>query len=254
MEREKDKMGSGGVAVVWGEGMGVEIRGEFSLQWPRRGLLTGFHRAFLPLELVANGPPTELCYSMAPHSSTLAWRIPWTEEPGGLPSMRSHRVGHDWCDFTFTFHFHALEKEMVTHSSVLAWRIPGTGEPGGLTSMGWHRVGHDWHDLVVAAASFHYFISLILSSSQTPILPQRIKQWITCRQIPPLGNRGRSKEYHGMWDPSQTLHSLERSSSTWPVEPATNVTCHLLAASFGRLFNLSEPVFSSAKWKWINTT
>ena len=46
-------------------------------------------------------------------------------------------------DFTFTFHFHALEKEMATHSSVLAWRIPGTGEPGGLPSIGSHRVGHD---------------------------------------------------------------------------------------------------------------
>ena len=46
-------------------------------------------------------------------------------------------------DFPFTFHFHALEKEMATHSSVLAWRIPGTGEPGGLPSMGSHRVGHD---------------------------------------------------------------------------------------------------------------
>ena len=46
-------------------------------------------------------------------------------------------------DFTFTFHFHALEKEMTTHSGVLAWRIPGTGEPGGLPSMGSHRVGHD---------------------------------------------------------------------------------------------------------------
>ena len=46
-------------------------------------------------------------------------------------------------DFTFTFHFHALEKEMATHSSVLAWRVPGTGEPGGLLSMGSHRVGHD---------------------------------------------------------------------------------------------------------------
>ena len=49
-------------------------------------------------------------------------------------------------DFTFIFHFHALEKEMATHSSVLAWRIPGTGEPGGLPSMGSHRVGHDWSD------------------------------------------------------------------------------------------------------------
>ena len=52
-------------------------------------------------------------------------------------------------DFTFTFHFHALEKDMATHSSVLAWRIPGTGEPGGLPSMGSHRVGHDWSDLAV---------------------------------------------------------------------------------------------------------
>ena len=52
-------------------------------------------------------------------------------------------------NFTFTFHFHALEKEMATYSSVLAWRIPGTGEPGGLLSMGSHRVGHDWRDLVV---------------------------------------------------------------------------------------------------------
>ena len=55
-------------------------------------------------------------------------------------------------DFTFTFHFHALENEMATHSSVLAWRIPGTGEPGGLPSMGSHRVGHNWSDLAAAAA------------------------------------------------------------------------------------------------------
>ena len=54
-------------------------------------------------------------------------------------------------DFPFTFHCHALEKEMATHSSVLAWRIPGTGEPGGLLSMGSHRVGHDWSDLAAAA-------------------------------------------------------------------------------------------------------
>ena len=54
--------------------------------------------------------------------------------------------------FTFTFHFHALEKEMATQSSVLAWRTPGTGEPGGLPSMGSHRVGHDWSDLAAAAA------------------------------------------------------------------------------------------------------
>ena len=56
-------------------------------------------------------------------------------------------------DFTFTFHFPALEKEMATHSSVLAWRIPGIGEPSGLPSMGSHRVGHDWSDLAAAAAA-----------------------------------------------------------------------------------------------------
>ena len=56
-------------------------------------------------------------------------------------------------DFRFTFHIHALEKEMATHSSVLAWRIPGMGEPGGLPSMGSHRVGHDWRDLAAAAAA-----------------------------------------------------------------------------------------------------
>ena len=75
---------------------------------------------------------------MAPHSSTLAWKIPRMEEPGGLQSMGSLRVGHVLSDFTFTSHFHALEKEMATHSRVLAWRIPGTREPGGLPSMGLH--------------------------------------------------------------------------------------------------------------------
>ena len=79
---------------------------------------------------------------MVLYSSTLVWKIPWMEEPGRLQSMGSLRGGHE-SYFTFTFHFHALEKEMATHSSVLAWRIPGAGEPGGLTSMGSHRVGHD---------------------------------------------------------------------------------------------------------------
>ena len=79
---------------------------------------------------------------MAPHSCTLAWKIPWTKEPGGLQSMRSLSRTR-LRDFTFTFHFHALEKEMATRSSDLAWRIPGTGEPDGLPSMGSHRVGHD---------------------------------------------------------------------------------------------------------------
>ena len=63
-------------------------------------------------------------------------------------------------DFTFTFHFHSLEKEMATHSSVLAWRIPRTGEPGGLLSMGSHRVRHDWSDLAAAAAAILMMLNI----------------------------------------------------------------------------------------------
>ena len=69
-------------------------------------------------------------------------------------------------DFTFTFHFHALEKEMATHSRVLAWRILGTAEPGGLPSMGSHRVRHDWSSLAAAAAVYIcqcYFLGLSFS-------------------------------------------------------------------------------------------
>ena len=133
---------------------------------------------------------------MATHSSILAWRIPWTEEPGRLQSIGSQESGtaeatactQAWIyliyngtplqysclenpmdggawkaavhgvaknrtglsDFSFTFHFHALEKEMATHSSVLAWRVPGTGVPGGLPSLRPHRVRHNWSDLAAA--------------------------------------------------------------------------------------------------------
>ena len=79
---------------------------------------------------------------MAPHSSTLAGksmdRGAWWAAVHGVAGS-SERLS----DFTFTFHFHALEKEMAPHSSVLAWRIPGTGKPDGLPSLGSHRVGHD---------------------------------------------------------------------------------------------------------------
>ena len=85
---------------------------------------------------------------MAPHSCL--------EKPmdGGAWWAAIHEVAKSrtrLSDFTFTFHFHALEEEMATQSSVLAWRIPGTGEPGGLPSMGLNRVGHDWSDLAAAA-------------------------------------------------------------------------------------------------------
>ena len=77
---------------------------------------------------------------------------------GGAWWAAVHGVTKSWTrlsNFTFTFHFHALEKEMATHSSVLAWRIPGTEEPSGLPSMGSHRVGHDWSDLAAAIYCLH---------------------------------------------------------------------------------------------------
>ena len=81
--------------------------------------------------------------AMAPHSSTLAWKIPWMEEPWWAAVHGVDRSQTRVSDFTFTFRFHALEKEMATHSIVLAWRVPGTAEPGGLLSLGSHRVRHD---------------------------------------------------------------------------------------------------------------
>ena len=87
----------------------------------------------------------------------------WLENPmdGGAWWAAVHGVAKSWrwlSYFTFSFHFHALEKETATHSSVLAWRIPGTGEPGGLPSLGLHRVGHNWSDLAAAAAAYIYLL------------------------------------------------------------------------------------------------
>ena len=109
-----------------------ELNPKFASLWPENSQAIQFSSVQLSLPEKA----------MAPHSSTLAWKIPWTEEPGRLQSMGFRRVGHDFT-FTFAFHFHALEKEMATHSSVLAWRVPETGEPGGLPCTGSHRVRYD---------------------------------------------------------------------------------------------------------------
>ena len=89
---------------------------------------------------------------MATHSSTLAWKVPWTEEPGGLQSMGLQRVGHDWSNLahlspplTFGKHWPVLsEKAVAPHSSTSAWKIPWMEAPGSLQSMGLLRVGHDW--------------------------------------------------------------------------------------------------------------
>ena len=76
-------------------------------------------------------------------------------------------------NFTFSFHFHALEKDMATHSSVLAWRIPGMVEPDGLPSMGSHRVGHDWSDLAVAVSNFQ---GINFQNKQTAHVTQKKKK------------------------------------------------------------------------------
>ena len=84
---------------------------------------------------------------------------------GGAWQASVHGVAKSWTrlsDFTFTFHFHELEKEMATHSSVLAWRIPGTGEPGGLPSVGSPRVRHDCSNLAAAAAASLNFTTKLL--------------------------------------------------------------------------------------------
>ena len=104
-------------------------------------------------------------------------------------------------DFTFTFHFHALEKVMATHSSVLAWRIPGMGEPGGLPSMGSHRVGHDWSDLAAAVLKFK---PTTAASLQSAILGIRAHQLPSpCPGMPCIRL--------GVWLPSSPSHVCKRS-------------------------------------------
>ena len=81
-------------------------------------------------------------------------------------------------DFTFTFHFHALEKEMATHSSVLAWRSPGMGEPGGLPSMGSHRVGHNWSDLAAADSSVGKEATYLLQKKMKQVHTPKISHYL----------------------------------------------------------------------------
>ena len=96
-------------------------------------------------------PLSKLCWiSQKVNHFTLAWKIPWMEEPGRLQSMGSLRVGHDWATSLSLFTFMHWRRKWQPNSSVLAWRIPGIGEPGGLLSMRLHRVKHDWSDLAAA--------------------------------------------------------------------------------------------------------
>ena len=111
---------------------------------------------------IGEGNGTPFQYSCLENSMDRgAW---WVLRVHGVTKSRT------WLsNFTFTFHFHALEKEMATHSSVLAWRIPGMGEPGGLPSMGSHKVEHDWSDLAAAVNNgIHVSFSVLVSSGYVP--------------------------------------------------------------------------------------
>ena len=83
---------------------------------------------------------------MATHSSTLAWKLPWTEEPGRLQSLGSQRIRHDWVTSLHSLHTLSLGKELATRSSILVWRVLWTEEPGGPRSMRSQSVRHDWSD------------------------------------------------------------------------------------------------------------
>ena len=107
---------------------------------------------------------------MAPHSSTLAWKIPWTEEPGRLQSMGSLRVGHDWATSLSLFTFMPWRRKWQPTPVFLPGESQGQGEPGGLPCMGLHRVRHDWSDLAAAAAAVCTCQCSSLHSSH-PLLP-----------------------------------------------------------------------------------
>ena len=100
---------------------------------------------------------------MAPHSSTLAWKIPWMQEPGWLQSVGVAKSRTRLSNFTFTFHFHALEKAVAPHSSTLAWKIPWTEEPGGLQSMG------SLESDTTEQLHFHFSLSCIGEGNGNPL-------------------------------------------------------------------------------------
>ena len=114
-------------------------------------------------------------------------------------------------DFTFTFHFHSLEKEMATHSSVLAWRIPGTAEPGGLPSMESHRVGHDWSDLAAAVFSCNMWDLVPQSGTEprpTALGAQSFSHWIT-GEVPSFWYFWQTSQISNFnWNSFETLRHL----------------------------------------------
>ena len=108
---------------------------------------------------------------MAPHSSTLAWKIPWMEEPGRLQSMGSRRVGHNWVTSLSLFTFMHWRRKWQPTPVFLPGESQGRGGPGGLLSMGSHRVGHDWSNLAAAAAVNSSYCCLVAKPCLTLLWP-----------------------------------------------------------------------------------
>ena len=140
-------------------------------------------------------------------------RGPWKAAVHGVAKSQTRLS-----DFTLTFHFDALEKEMATHSSILAWRIPGMGEPGGLLSMGSHRVGHDWSDLAAAYTSFFLFYKAIFYF----ILFSELGVFVCFFFF-----FGHTVQHAGSWFPNQGLnpHTLHRKhgANHWTIREVPSV-------------------------------
>ena len=161
------------------------------------------------------------------------------------PAVHGVAEGWTWLsDFTFTFHFHALEKEVATQSSVLAWRIPGTGEPGGLPSIGSHRVGHDWSDLAAAAA----WESFYLSSLQKMALYSSAHKALSGLTPTYLYSSFPTAPQSMAYAPAQDTPSVspeESSQIDLLLEPFLIPKCKLNALTLGSHFNLCRTTYNS---------
>ena len=164
-------------------------------------------------------------------------------------------------DFTFTFHFHALEKEMATHSTVLAWRIPGTGEPGRLPSMGSHRVRHDWSDLAAASAlvsAMYQSLNLFQNSlfhcccSVTQSCPTLCNpMYFSMPDFPVLHNLPELAQTHVHWvgNAIQPSHSL--SSPSPPAFSLSHHDCLFWVGSLHQVARVMEVQLQDQSFQWI---
>ena len=163
---------------------------------------------------------------MAPHSSTLAWKIPWTEEPGRLQSMGSLRVGHDWATSLPLFPFRHGRRKWQPTPVFLPGESQGR-EPGGLPSLGSHRVGHDWNDLAAAAAVKLYVFSmchLVYIYLYNLGKEWQILEYLTCPQI-----------YHINEPCLNSTFGEKLSSKDYKDEPLQHHHTHIPMISYGLL-------------------